>query len=332
MQNITPTRTLMLIITVLLITGFFESGRLIRFLPSETGNIIDRAALQFAKISEFAKMEVQRLFGWDIHGIVQYPIESASPEIISGDSGLFMLPPVPRFIPLSPPYNILILGDSFIAERIGPELEKTLSDFQNVSVSRVGIYSTGLTRPDYFNWNVKIKELIDAHAPNVAIIMFGANDAQNTYDDAGSAVLYGTAAWDNLYSVRIRAILDTLRANNVTVFWIGIPIPRSETYRERMNHLNTLYENSVMTLKQAIFIPTWNTLADTNGEYTEYLPDEKGIERRIRASDGIHPTAFGAEIVARAIIEELRKHLTLIEKSATAQSEKHSPLKVQVEL
>lgn len=314
MKKNSPLKIFCLIAVVLIAVGFFESSRLIRFLPSAPTAPADRAALWLARKSESIKTPI-RSYLEKPHRTADKlePSDSATPSALPDLLPLIAsLPPLPRFAPPAPPYSVLIVGDSFIAERLGPELEKTLASFQDVSVRRVGIYSTGLTRPDYFSWNEKLETLIAENNPNVAIVMFGANDAQDAYASGTLyAVRYGTSDWDALYEARVKSFLSILQNHRITTFWIGNPMPRAEVYKEKMARLNRHYATAAAASKNALFISNWTTLANASGTYAEYLPDENEIERRVRASDGIHPTPFGAGIMTRFIVAELQKYLIL---------------------
>jgi len=53
-------------------------------------------------------------------------------------------------------------------------------------------------------------------------------------------------------------------------------------------------------------------LADEKGNYLSSMPDEQGIYRAIRQSDGIHLTYFGGKMVVNEFLNVL-KGLTGIE-------------------
>ena len=57
------------------------------------------------------------------------------------------------------PKKVLIAGDSMILEGFGFALERALKKFPGLSVVRAGKYSTGLSRPDYFDWMPYLREL-----------------------------------------------------------------------------------------------------------------------------------------------------------------------------
>lgn len=212
----------------------------------------------------------------------------------------------------APPYNILIVGDSFIAEKFGPSLEKELLAFKDVSVLREGIYSTGLSRPDYFNWNQKIKDLLASYKANVVVVMFGANDAQDIKTVGGKAIHYGDSEqWKIAYGNRVKNFLEIFQQNGITVFWVGNPIAKTVKYSNRMSTLNSVYEQEVKDYPSARFISTWEMLMGPDGKYSDYLKDEDGKMRLARASDGIHASSFGASIMVKEVLKKIKEDLSL---------------------
>ncbi len=203
---------------------------------------------------------------------------------------------------ISPPYNILIVGDSFIAESFGPALEKELFSFKDAQVFRRGIYSTGFSRPDYFNWEDEINKLILEKKPNIAFVMFGANDGQDQTSFDKTVIHYGDEEWNPEYGRRVGRFLRILENNQIFVFWIGNPIARDQYYADKMANLNSVYQSVCREYLNCLYLDTWDILATAEGKYAAYLTDESGQRRLARASDGIHATAFGSQIMLKEIM------------------------------
>jgi len=209
------------------------------------------------------------------------------------------------------PFTILIAGDSFVNGGVGVELERALLGCVSTTVYRTSKPSTGLSRRDYFDWREEIKELLALRQPNVVYVMFGANDGQGIPLEGNKAVYYGTPEWDSLYFSRVSEFMDILSKENVEVFWIGNPIARSSDYREKMEKLNSIYASSSAKYENIKFISLWETLKDSKGNYSDYLPDNKGVMRLARESDGIHVTDFGGIITSKEIILKVQQVIPL---------------------
>jgi hypothetical protein len=163
-------------------------------------------------------------------------------------------------------------------------------------------YSSGLTRPDYFDWFAAAASAIATDTPEVVVVMFGANDAQGIQTAAGPAG-FGTEAWIAEYRARVAAMMDLLAAGGRTVYWIGQPIMRSESFAERMALLDTIYREEAARRPDWVrFVDTWSLMADAEGNYAAYLPGADGSPVLVRRSDGIHLTEAGAERIAESVL------------------------------
>lgn len=219
---------------------------------------------------------------------------------------------------LESPFRILIIGDSFIAVGggVGDILERgILNSYKDTTAIRVGKVSGGLSRPDYFNWNLKAEELISQYAPNIVIIMLGNNDAQSLTDRKGTFLVnYGEKEWDEKYAYRVSDFLTIFEENSIAVFWIGLPVMKSENFSEKIENLNSIHEEECRNHKE-IFIPTWNLFTNEQGNYTAYLANENGKHILVRTSDGIHFQYAGGKIVEKEVLTKMEKIIELERKN-----------------
>lgn len=215
------------------------------------------------------------------------------------------------------PFKILIVGDSFIAVGggVGDVLERKLLEYKNVRVYRKGKVSSGLSRPDYFDWNLTLKELIKTYKPNIALVMLGLNDSQAITTPKGKVVVnfiyVGKEKWNKEYAKRVSKFLDIFKENDIIVFWIGLPVMRKKTFSDKVKNLNSIYEKEIKNYENSYFISTWDLFVDKDGNYVSYLVDKKGKKRLTRASDGIHLTYFGGKILAEKVIERIKEVIEL---------------------
>ena len=308
-------KSIIIIISVLLLVLFYESKRIETLAIGVENRALRYLALAYTSASDKVKsaLGLENFFQNQADFWVKI---KKSPVIFSySRNPIPEIPPStpqpPQSLIPKPPYNILIIGDSFIAEGFGPAIEKEFLLYKDVKAYREGKYSTGLSRPDYFNWDVEIKNLINAHHPNVAIVMFGANDGQDQRFLDGKVIHYGTTDWNVEYAKGVDSFLNILLENKIFVFWLGNPIARDKKYSDKMANLNSIYEAECKKQKNIVFIPTWNFLTDSEGKYSAYLPDENGKLKLARASDGIHTTAFGSKILVNKVISIMQEDLQM---------------------
>lgn len=199
------------------------------------------------------------------------------------------------------PPKVQILGDSMIAGAIGLLFVELFEQRYGCTVERRGKVSSGLARPDFYDW---IEAGAKAHAefePEVVLCMFGGNDGQGLYmgkDRRGEAqwIRYGDPGWDREYVRRINAFADAVAPTDQWLFWIGMPQMRLPKLHERVGHLNALFETEMAIRPHGRYLDVWSLLADRRGNYTDKLM-VRGKKAKIRAADGVHLTRWGGQAV-----------------------------------
>ncbi|MDH3680409.1 MAG: DUF459 domain-containing protein [Acidimicrobiia bacterium] len=203
------------------------------------------------------------------------------------------------------PLRILIIGDSTM-DAVGNSM---LRDLSNTGVATAELdyrISTGLSRPDFFDWPGHLREARAAGQIEVVVIMIGANDAQPfLIDDQPEA--HGTELWFATYRHRVAALLDELTADGGWVLWIGQPVMRSEDYSAKMQQLNQIYAEEISRYPTAIYIDSRSVMSDGSGVYTAYLVDGGGTRQLVRQGDGVHLTSAGGDRLSPLIVEELNR-------------------------
>ena len=159
--------------------------------------------------------------------------------------------------------------------------------------------SSGLSRPDFFDWPQRLVDQIVDYRPDAVAVLFGANDGQDVLSpDGGKVLKVGTKAWQQVYAQRVGEAMDILTKGGRRVYWIGNPIMRDFGYRERISMMNHIYQAEAGKHPGVAFISTWATMANEKGSYAEYLKDANGDLVLMRAPDGIHLTRAGGDRMA----------------------------------
>ena len=141
-------------------------------------------------------------------------------------------------------------------------------------------------RIDREDWSKTVDDLLKDETYQIAVVMFGANDNQ-AIKSGKEYVKPGTEEWDALYGQRVEAFIKKLRAANVAVYWVGLPIMRSPGQNADAEALNDVYREKAF-INGAKFIETWNGFTDEAGRFSAYGPDMTGQVKRLRADDGVH--------------------------------------------
>jgi len=214
------------------------------------------------------------------------------------------------------PARILIVGASSIQFELGHALESALEEAEGITIHRYGQHSTGLSRPDYFDWVPHGAELRDEFQPDLVIAQFGGNDCQGMTDVDGKAIgAYGTDAWDAAYYDRVRAFIALFGEDDIPLVMMGMPIMKEKGFRGRIAHLNEVVRVAVEHAAQedgarVQFLSVHDLTADADGNYME-AAQVRGRRRIIRATDGAHLTRDGAALVAGQIVDILADSFTL---------------------
>jgi hypothetical protein len=116
-------------------------------------------------------------------------------------------------------------------------------------------------------------------------------------------------AWEKIYSRRIDETVAALKSKGVPVFWVGLPSIRGTKSTADAVYLNDLYRARAEKAG-AVYIDVWDGFVDEAGKYTNFGPDYEGQTRRLRSSDGVYFTKYGARKLAHYVERELRRYMS----------------------
>ncbi|MHC1790428.1 SGNH/GDSL hydrolase family protein [Solidesulfovibrio sp.] len=208
--------------------------------------------------------------------------------------------------------TILVAGDSlslFLADALRPMLANRP---QTAFASR-GKVSSGLARPDFFNWEREMASLAAANRPDTVIIMIATNDNQTMTRPDGSKVAFGRPGWDAEYSRRVNRLVELARKPNpaARIFWLGAPVMADPKLNADVAAINSVIARALAATPGCRFIDVSRTLADAAGRYTPAKATADGL-RATRTKDGVHLTPFGAKLLASATLASLGPNLAAL--------------------
>jgi hypothetical protein len=206
-------------------------------------------------------------------------------------------------------FQVVVFGDS-LADGLWTGVYRSLRRDNRFEVVRHTRVSSGLSRPDYFNWQDELDTYLARHDVDAAVISVGLNDAQPVYHDGRWEHGFGTDPWNEIYRERVGAFMGRLTEAGVPTFWIGLPTVRSSSFDERIHHINQIYRE-MAEAHGVIFVPTRALTADEDGEYAAYLADDSGRSRLMRANDGVHFTTRGYEMLAEQLLAAMGRNLDI---------------------
>lgn len=166
--------------------------------------------------------------------------------------------------------------------------------------------STGLVRPDFFNWPAQLQRQTDAFKPGAAVVMWGANDNQGIQTASGKIHQFGTSGWEKEYRQRVKDALAILFDGGVRrVYWVGQPIMPEAAYDRQIRQINDIYRTEAEKHPGVQYIDAYAALSK-NGRHSQYLDDERGNAQAVREADGEHLTYAGGMILAKAVMTAIK--------------------------
>ena len=206
----------------------------------------------------------------------------------------------PRAITTKKPLRMYVAGDS-MDQVFGSSLVN-LGEATNLIKGRNDYHvSSGLSRPDFFDWPQRLVDQVVEFKPDAAVVLFGANDGQDVMYQ-GKVLKVGSKAWQEVYAQRVGAAMDILTKGGRRVYWVGNPIMKEFGYRQRIAMMNHIYQAEAAKHPGVTFISTWAAMADEKGSYADYLKDANGESVLMRAPDGIHLTRAGGDRMAELVL------------------------------
>ena len=215
----------------------------------------------------------------------------------------------------SEPAQVLIVGDSD-AGTFGPYLEQLLDATEIVDTELDYKVSSGLARPDFFDWPVALAEKVPIADPDIVVVTFGGNDAQGLSErgDEPNFIIgdpvANEAKWTKEYTQRAGEVMDLLLEDDRAVIWVGIPNHANPEVTARMAIQDRAAKAAAADRPDVVFIDTWARFSGRDGNWAEFVIDPRdGQGKDVRSDDGFHLNVAGAEILAIDIAQAVRDEL-----------------------
>ena len=203
------------------------------------------------------------------------------------------------------PLHLYIAGDS-MAGIPGMALVNLSNDTHLIKPLLDYHISTGLVRPDFFNWPAQLQQQVKAFDPGAAVVMWGANDNQGVQTSSGKVYQFGSSGWEKEYRRRVDEALAILLDGGVRrIYWVGQPIMPGSTYDSQIRLMNDIFRSAAEKHPGVQYIDAYQVFSGAGGGYAQYLRDDNGQMQQVREADGEHLTYAGglrlAEVVMAAI-------------------------------
>lgn len=213
------------------------------------------------------------------------------------------------------PLRLWLAGDSLVTV----PAESILREVAGRPVEPVGDVegrlSTGLERPDVFNWFTRTRNVMQKEKPDAVVVMFGGNDDHGYMTglpDGVSISSFGSQAWREEYRRRVATILSTATRNGAFVVWIGLPITNDAEQTRRYDTINAIVQaEAAKRPGRASYLDTYFFFAGNDGGYAQYVEDGAGRLVKMRADDGVHFERAAGDLIAGKVMERLERRFRL---------------------
>jgi uncharacterized protein len=168
--------------------------------------------------------------------------------------------------------------------------------------------STGLARPDFFNWPAQLQQEARSFDPGAVALLFGANDNQAVQTGDGKIYQFGSDGWKAEYRKRVQGTIDLLFGEGVRrIYWIGEPVMPSASFNSQIRLMNDIYSSVAARNPGVQYIDSYRLFLNGGGQYSQYLPDANGEMQQVREQDGEHLTYAGGLRIAQAVLDAIKK-------------------------
>jgi uncharacterized protein len=208
------------------------------------------------------------------------------------------------------PARVLLVGDSE-AGGLSPFLERALGSTGVTTMTTDYKSSTGLVRPDFYDWPAHLRETVPAANPDIVIALFGGNDGQS-FPNTSNPV--DSPEWRTEYGKRVSDVMDFLTADGRTLIWVGVPNAEKADLTARLAVQNEVVKDQIAKHPKVIFVDSWYHFIGIDGKsFAPLVLDPRdGQYKPVRSeTDGFHLNTDGEEIlavyVAEAVTADLRE-------------------------
>ena len=215
--------------------------------------------------------------------------------------------PAVRTVTADDPLRVLFAGDSQ-AEFPGQSLQLRIDEGSlPVTAELDARISTGLARPDVFNWGAQLLAAASRDRPPEAfVVLLGANDNQDMVDSSGDVLSRLSPEWRGEYAARVAIVMDLLSGPGQRVLWVSQPPMRDGSLDEAMRVVNEIAEAEAAPRPWVRYVNIYDLFSAPGGGYARDIPDpDDGGLARVRRDDGVHLDPTGSAWLSERLVVEI---------------------------
>ena len=201
--------------------------------------------------------------------------------------------------------TVLEVGDSLGID-LGWGLDWALASNPSVQVVADAKGDSGLVNTAFYNWPAVLQSELETVHPQIVIVFLGANDHQSFYAN-GVYDGFGSPSWVSQYTSRVDAMMNEATAAGAEVLWVGMPIMQSPSLNDAVKEVDAIYERQAATHPHVTYLSSWNLFTTPSGQFNAGTALVDGSPMTLRTPDGVHLASGGADLLALAVVKEMRQ-------------------------
>lgn len=181
-------------------------------------------------------------------------------------------------------YRVLVVGDA-LAGGLGAGMSRMADADTRFEIVNRFNESSGLARPEFYDWPSALSKMLAIRTYDAVVVLLGLNDRQD-YRDGVQRFAFRTPEWQRAYEAETDSLLDAAKAAGVKVFWISLPPLADTAFDADMQYVAGLQQARVAA-KSGNYIAVRPFFVGPDGKFTDRGPDDTGVDRKLRARDGV---------------------------------------------
>lgn len=205
--------------------------------------------------------------------------------------------------------RVLLIGDSNFFGPLGHSLRRSFMRRGDVVRLR-GKPSSGLARPEFFDWFREARRLVDEVRPDLVIVMLGANDVQRiTWPHFRDRIYWrDEQSWRRAYHGRYRAFARFLSDRVPEVIMLSPTNRGWASARAAVTRVREEQRRATRDLPNVHWVDMFPLSSNADGSWLRAGRRRSGsrIQRvYYRQPDRIHLTTAGGELVGERLLARL---------------------------
>jgi len=181
-----------------------------------------------------------------------------------------------------------------------------------VVIGRYGRNGTGLTRLDQFSWPSEMRTIVAEFRPHLVVVSLGLNDRQSIVTERNERTAWGSPRWDERYREQVAAMVRAATSGSAQLVWLGLPAMRDAAVHRDAQEKNRLFEDAIATFADPgiVYHGPWRLKPDGEDTFQSFAQNAQGSMVQIRATDGVHFTGVGYDMIFAHLLPRMREVLT----------------------